>query len=175
VKNRYFLLGITGVLAISLAVPAFGGPSNPVASSAASAKTVAKRALSAANSAQNTANTALSTANSARTTANTAQTTATQARTAADEAKAIAATKLGPATSQNGDQSPSNPTGPKQIISSCPAGKLLSGGYITAGANQNDLTATVNTPYADSWVTTIEEGDAVATNWSVLGIVQCAG
>jgi hypothetical protein len=178
VKNRYFLLGITGVLALSLAVPAFGGPSNPIASSAASAKTLAKRALNAANAAQNTANTALSTANSAKTDAKNAQTTANEAKTAAADAKTIAESKLGTPTTQNGDVSASNATDSKQIISACPAGspKLLSGGYIFTGADADiaNLTAIVNSPYGNSWITTVAEGDAVAGNWGVTGLIQCA-
>ena len=175
-KNRYFLLGITGVLALSLAVPAFGGPSNPVASSAASAKTLAKRALGAANAAQNTANTALSTANSAKTDAKNAQTSADQAKVLATDAKTIAESKLGSPSTQNGDTSATNSTTPKQITSACPASspKLLSGGYLFTGATINDLTTTINAPYGNAWITQVEEGDAIAGNWGVTALIQCA-
>ena len=175
-KNRYFLLGITGVLALAMAVPAFGGPSNPIASSAASAKTLAKRALNAANAAQNTANTALSTANSAKTDAKNAQTAADQAKTAATAAQATANSKLGQPSTLTGDTSASNATDSKQIISTCPASQphLLSGGYIMTGTTTNDLTATANTPYGNSWITTVEEGDALATAWGVTGLIQCS-
>jgi hypothetical protein len=183
VKNRYFLLGITGVLAISMAVPAFGGPSNPIASSAKKGKNLAKRALNAANAAQDTANkaqttanTALTTANTAKTTADKAQTDATAAKTAAAAAQATANSKLGQPTTLTGDVSASNATDSKQIISTCPATQpnLLSGGYIMTGTATNDLTATTNTPYGSSWITTVEEGDAVATAWGVTGLIQCS-
>jgi membrane protein involved in colicin uptake len=183
VKNRYFLLGGTIVLALSLAVPALGGPSNPIASVSASAKKTANRALRAAaaaqdtaNKAQTTANTALTTANTAKTTADKAQVDATAAKAAAAAAQATADSKLGTPTTNSGDTSASNATDSKQIISTCPAAqpKLLSGGYIMTGAATNDLTATVNSPYGNQWITTVEEGDAVATNWGVTGLIQCA-
>jgi hypothetical protein len=87
-RRRYIVFGLSATLALALAVPALGGPSNPVASSAASAKKLANKALrkaneanAAAQSAQSTANQALSTAQSAQNAAQSAQTTANQANT----------------------------------------------------------------------------------------------
>ena len=51
-KRRYVLLGLASILAIALAVPAMGGPSNPLATTAASAKKTAKKALKKAKKAQ---------------------------------------------------------------------------------------------------------------------------
>ena len=65
-KARYTIFGLSVFLALALAVPALGGPSNPVAHTA-SALSKAKKAITLANNAQNTANTANSTANSALT------------------------------------------------------------------------------------------------------------
>jgi hypothetical protein len=51
---------------LALAVPALGGPSNPIASVSASVKQTATKALKKAKAAQKTANSALSAANSAQ-------------------------------------------------------------------------------------------------------------
>jgi len=104
-KKRYMVFGVSVLLALSLAVPAFGGPTNPVASISASAKATANKALkkakaaqktanaaqSAANAAQSTATSANSAASKAQTTANTANTAAGKAQTTADAAKTAAA------------------------------------------------------------------------------------
>jgi multidrug efflux pump subunit AcrA (membrane-fusion protein) len=96
-SKRYAVLGLSVVLALALAVPALGGPSNPVASMSASVKKIANKALKTAKAAQTTANTALSTANSAQTSAKSAaddakkaQTTANSAQASANSAKATA-------------------------------------------------------------------------------------
>ena len=100
-KKRYAVLGLSVFLALALAVPALGGPSNPIAGASASVKSTANKALKKAKSAEKTAKTALSTANSAnslagtvqdeakkaQTTANTAQSEAKKAQTTANEAK----------------------------------------------------------------------------------------
>jgi uncharacterized protein DUF3359 len=70
-KRRHVLLGVGAVLALSLAVPALGGPST-IAEKAVSLTKVSKKAklaLGTANSAQNTANNAQSAANNALSTA----------------------------------------------------------------------------------------------------------
>jgi multidrug efflux pump subunit AcrA (membrane-fusion protein) len=91
-------------LALALAVPAFGGPSNPIAGASASVKSIANKALKKAKAAQKTANGANATANAAlgeaktardeakkaQTTANTAQSTANTAKSTADAAKSTA-------------------------------------------------------------------------------------
>jgi type II secretory pathway pseudopilin PulG len=73
-NKRYAVLGLSLFLALALAVPALGGPSNPIASVSASVKSTANKALKKAKAAQKTANTALSTANSAQSTASGLQT-----------------------------------------------------------------------------------------------------
>jgi len=103
-SKRYAVLGLSVFLALALAVPAFGGPSNPIAGASASVKSTANKALKKAKAAQNTANGANATANAAlseaqtardeakkaQTTANTAKTTADGAKTTADGAKTTA-------------------------------------------------------------------------------------
>jgi membrane protein involved in colicin uptake len=84
------VFGLAVVLALSLAVPALGGPGNPVASISASVKSVANKALKKAKSAQKTANTALSAAEEAKTNAGKAQTTANEAKTNAGKAQTTA-------------------------------------------------------------------------------------
>jgi hypothetical protein len=44
-QRRFVVLGIASVLALALAVPALGGPSNPIADGAATAKKTANKAL----------------------------------------------------------------------------------------------------------------------------------
>ena len=64
-KRRNALIGLSAVLALSLVVPALGGPSNPIAEKALSLSKVnktAKRAQRTADSAQSAANSAQGTA-----------------------------------------------------------------------------------------------------------------
>jgi hypothetical protein len=112
-RKRYLILGLSLVLALALAVPAFGGPTNPISKSLASVKKTAYKALKTAKAAQGTANSALSAAQAAQSTAdkantevgkanteikkvqtsaNNAQTTANNALTTANSAKSAAAT-----------------------------------------------------------------------------------
>lgn len=121
-KKRYMVFGLSIVLALALAVPALGGPTNPIASVSASVKSIANKALKTAKKAQKTANTALSTANSAQgaasgaqgsadkalaeakkalTAGNNAQTSANTAKSVADAAKAAAAAAQSAADSAN--------------------------------------------------------------------------
>ncbi|HKZ12307.1 MAG TPA: hypothetical protein VJL81_00535 [Solirubrobacterales bacterium] len=121
-KKRYTVLGLSLVLALALAVPAMGGPTNPLASASKSVQSIANQALKKAKAAQKTANAAQSTANSAASAAtaansaadkaqstataaqkaaNAAQTTANGAKTTADTALATAnAAKTAAATAQ---------------------------------------------------------------------------
>jgi hypothetical protein len=65
-KRRHLLFGAAAVLALALAVPALGGPSNPIAEKALSLTKVnkkAKNALNTANAAQSSATSALGVAN----------------------------------------------------------------------------------------------------------------
>jgi hypothetical protein len=49
--KRYLVLGLGAVLALAVAVPAFGGSSDPSATTSASAKKTAKKALKKAKQA----------------------------------------------------------------------------------------------------------------------------
>jgi cytoskeletal protein RodZ len=89
-KSRYAVLFLSLVLALALAVPALGGPTNPIASISATVKQTANKALKKAKAAQNTANTALSAANSAQSSADSAQKTANSAQTTAKAAQTTA-------------------------------------------------------------------------------------
>jgi membrane protein involved in colicin uptake len=107
-KKRYTVLGLSLVLALALAVPAMGGPTNPLASASKSVQSIANQALKKAKAAQKTANAAQSTANSAsssasaansaadkaQNTATAAQKSATAAQTTANGAKSTADTAL---------------------------------------------------------------------------------
>lgn len=111
-KKRYTVLGLSVFLAIALAVPALGGPTNPVANISASAKGIANKALKKAKAAEKTANSALTTANSAQTTANSADTDAksagSSATTALNEAKKAQTSAAAAQASAAGAQASAN-------------------------------------------------------------------
>lgn len=165
-KTRYMVFGLSVVIALALAVPAFGGPTNPIASISASAKSIANKALKKAKAAQNTANTALSTANSAgtdaktaqteakkaQTTANNAQTSANTAKATADSAKTAAAAAEAAANAANANAN-TRISGSTEVIGTIPASKdtvreksasvscppedpVLSGGYFIEGGEE---------------------------------------
>jgi hypothetical protein len=133
--KRYMTLGFAIVLAIALAVPALGGPSNPIASSAVSAAQalkVAKKAKQKATAAQATANDALSRANGAQSTANSAQSAASAAQGDADAAQTTADTALAETADVSADDigyelefdsSALNSTSPKIVELQCDAGE----------------------------------------------------
>jgi hypothetical protein len=98
-SKRYAVLGLSVFLALALAVPALGGPSNPVASISATAKQIANKALKKAKAAQATANSALGTANSAQSEAKKAQATGTSAQATANTAQSTASSAQGTANS----------------------------------------------------------------------------
>jgi hypothetical protein len=155
-KKRYTVLGLSLFLAMALAVPALGGPSNPVASISASVKKTANKALKKAKTAQTTANNALSAANSAQSLASTVQgeakkakSTADSAKAAADEAKSAAATAQSTADSAKaaaeaananantrlktsslalGTATANDNTAEKHAEVTCPAGTVVLGG-----------------------------------------------
>ncbi|HMI80980.1 MAG TPA: hypothetical protein VK480_04265, partial [Solirubrobacterales bacterium] len=155
-KRRYAVLGLSVFLALALAVPALGGPSNPVASISASAKSIAKKALKKANAAQSTANNAQSTANTAlteakkgvsaaaaaQTSANNAQATADSAKKLAEEAGAAAAaanenaeSRIQAAT-QRSDSIAANTETSKGKTAACLSGEeTLGGGFFIGGSN----------------------------------------
>jgi trimeric autotransporter adhesin len=202
-KSRYLVLGLSLVFAIALAVPAFGGPTNPIASISASVKQTANKALktakaaqqtansaaSAAASAQSTANSANSTAatalkeaktaqtnaNTAQSTANTAKTTADAAKTAAAAAQATANSKFGNTNSDFGEFATTSATNSKVVLSVCSPGQITGGGYETTGAGANSVTATYTGSYGDSWLAALERvPGGGATTWSVRAIAICA-
>jgi len=170
-KKRYTVLGLSVVLALALAVPALGGPTNPVASISASAKSIAVKALKKAKAAQATANSALSaagnaqsdankaqttadkaqkTATTAQTAANTAQTTATNAQNTANDAKTAAAaaeananTRVKDSHEVIGTASALNTTASKNSSANCPSTEpVLGGGFFLGGSETNKVTVT---------------------------------
>jgi trimeric autotransporter adhesin len=181
-SKRYVALSLSVVLALVLAVPAFGGPSNPVANSAASLKKTATSALKTAKSArkaarkaQTTADSATSKANSAQTAANkaqtdatsginnaaAAQTAATAAQTSADSALAAANAAQASANgkvSNAGQRVEGTPVagavGGTLAGVNCPAGtKVTGGGFAVSGTDNNEVTVTLSTEfYNDNWI-----------------------
>jgi cytoskeletal protein RodZ len=191
-RNRYLVLGLAAFMAIALAVPALGGPSNPIASASKSALTVAKKAKrkaaqaqSSADAAQNTANNALSTANSAKTAAATAQTTAdgaqtaaTAAQAAADAANANANTRYDHIDHVEGTASPTNNADKALVAANCPAAddNATGGGWVANGAGSDDAQVSFNaTFYADQWVIIANDNGTSAGTWNIAPEVYCIG
>jgi hypothetical protein len=182
-NRRYLVLGLSSVLALSLAVPALGGPSSPIASISGSAKKVASKALRKANAAQGTADQALSTANSATSLANTAnttakaaQTSANNAQTAADAANANANTRFNDTTTVNGTASANDGTSPKNATANCPSGQFVTGGgYDIGGTDNNDEAIVTESTYGDSWFVIGQEIEgSTPGNWSLTARAICA-
>lgn len=191
-KKRYTVLGLSLFLALALAVPALGGPSNPIASVSASVKSIANKALKKAKTAQATAEAAQATANSASSaasgaqkdanaaqkTANTAQGTATTALSTANAAKTAAANAQTSAntakTAADNAQTTANSkmSGEVQVegeegttfgIAGCPSGKVpTGGGFIITGANNNSATVTESTQYGSAWIVFAKQINGVA-------------
>ena len=188
-KNRYLVLGLAAFLAVALAVPALGGPSNPIADGAASAKKTAKKALkkakkanqaakvaqSSADAAQLSADGAQSTASGAQSAAEGAQASADAAQASADAAQATADSKYGSVTNVEGTTSPTNGNAKSVVFANCPSGRDLSGGgYIVNGAGGVDARVTFNTGYLDAWG--VIAGDQGATGtWNVTPTARCIG
>jgi hypothetical protein len=190
-NKRYFVLGASIVLALSLAVPALGGPGNPIANTSASAKKLAKKALAAAdaaqqsaNKAQNTADDALSKANAAQTTANTANTKADAAKAAADAAQATADAAQASANQAfksthfaDGNVNGPSTTSPKLSGAACPGNEeSTGGGWNASGAASNDTSATINSEYLDGWLVQLAENDGVPAGdaWTLTSNATCA-
>jgi membrane protein involved in colicin uptake len=197
-KKRYTVLGLSLVLALALAVPALGGPSNPIAGVSASVKSIANKALKkaktaqsaaeaaqatansaagdastalkTANTAQSTAANALKTANTANSTANTANSTANTAKTAAAAAQSTANGKM------SGEVQVEGTEGSGLSIASCPGGKVpTGGGFIITGANNNSATPIESTQYGSSWLVIAEQINGVGgTSWGTVATVNCA-
>jgi trimeric autotransporter adhesin len=197
-KKRYTVLGLSLVLALALAVPAFGGPTNPVATASKSVQSIANQALKKAKAAQKTAKAAQSTANSASSTANTANTTANGAKTeavAANKAAAAAATAAGAAqatanaaktaaaTAQStaegkmsGEENIEGEAGTDIGFADCPEGKVpTGGGFIVSGANNNSATVTESTQYLNTWLSAASQISGTSgTTWHITSTVNCA-
>jgi membrane protein involved in colicin uptake len=201
-KRRYIVLSLSLVLALALAVPALGGPSNPIASTSASVKQIAVKALKKAKVAQKTANTALGVANSAQGAANdakgdvnkvqkevktaqttadaakgaaaTAQSAADAAKAAADAAQATANTKLGETFTEFGDGSGNSTTSGLDFVE-CPGdSEVTGGGYTTGGTGANQAVPVFTAAYGDAWLASLERIPGQAGTWSVQAIVTCA-
>ena len=194
-KSRYAVLFLSLVLALALAVPALGGPTNPLATistgvkatankalkTAKAAKSTANSALAAASSAQSTANSASSAAKNAQTTANAAntaaknaQTTANAAKAAAEAAQTTANSKFGTTFSEFGEESgPHTTTG--VAFAFCPSGsKATGGGYQTFGTGDNEVVPVIDTSYGDAWLADLQRIPGQADSWSVQAVVVCA-
>jgi hypothetical protein len=201
-KSRYAVFFLSLVLALALAVPALGGPTNPVATISASAKKIANRALNAAKAAQSTANSALSNANSAQNTATSAQnaaktaqstatsalnsaktaqgtaneakTSAAEAKTAAANAQATANSKFGSTFSEFGEESGVNTTSGVGFAF-CPSGsQATGGGYQTFGTGNKEVVPVIDTAYGDAWLAVLNRIPGQADSWSVQAMVVCA-
>lgn len=195
-NRRYAILGLSVFLALALAVPALGGPSNPVASLSATAKSIAKKALKKANNAQKTANSANSTANaalneakkgvtnaataqtaanSAKAAADKAQATADAAKAAAEKAEANANTRIKSASQVFGTSTATNTETDKNASVTCPAGQdTLGGGFAVGGAGNNSVTVTNSEHlfYANGWFIAAEAITGTPS-WSLAAIAMC--
>jgi hypothetical protein len=194
-KSRYAVFFLSLVLAIALAVPALGGPTNPVATLSASAKSIALKALKKAKAAQNTANSALSAASTAQNTANSAEknaksassaaatalTTAKTAQTAAEAAKSAAAaaqatanSKFGSTFTEFGAGSGSKTTVGADLVE-CPGGsQVTGGGYTTSGTGANEVVPIFTAAYGNAWLADLERIPGQADTWEVIASVTCA-
>jgi trimeric autotransporter adhesin len=184
-KARYTVLGLSVFLALALAVPALGGPSNPIAHSA-SALSKAKKAIRLANSAQSTANTALSTANTANSTANSAksaaaaaQSAAAAAQTSANNANANANNRVADSVSRFGAGSGTG-TGALSDSVTCNTGEVTLGGGFFASATPagdvNKVTVTTSDPlifYNDGWFAAGQPISGFNPNWAIGAVVEC--
>jgi membrane protein involved in colicin uptake len=194
-KGRYAVFFLSLVLAIALAVPALGGPTNPVATLSAGAKSIALKALKKAKAAQSTANSALSAANTAQDTANSAEknaknaastaatalTTAKTAQTKAEAAAAAAAAAQATANSKFGSTLTefSEASGPNTTfglaLAECPAGSSVTGGgYTTSGTGANEAVPVFTAAYGNAWLADLERIPGQADSWSVTASVTCA-
>jgi uncharacterized phage infection (PIP) family protein YhgE len=197
-RRRYVLLAITSILAIALTVPALGGPGNPIATGAASAKKTAQKALkkakqakkaaknaqttadgaaSAAAAAQTSADNAQSTANGAQTAAEAAQTSADAAQASADAAQASANSKYGDTDYVEGDTSATDSSASKTQAAGCVGSFTPSGGgYALAGTGANEVTVTLTSQYLSGWIVIAEEiGAGTANTWNLTTNVTCVG
>lgn len=200
-KRRYAVLGLSVFLALALAVPALGGPSNPVANISASAKSIANKALkkakaaqATANTANATANTALGTANSALTeakkgvtnaataqaAANAAQTTANAAKKAAEEANVAAANANANANSrvlgavERSGSSETNTETSKTASAECEGSEVTLGGGFFVGGTANSVTvnASERLLYGNGWFVSAKTISGTPS-WSLTAYAMC--
>jgi hypothetical protein len=193
-KRRYAVLGLSVFLALALAVPALGGPTNPVASISASAKSIANKALKkakaaqqTANTANGTANTALSTANSAlseakkgvtnaataQASANSAKKLAEEANTKAEAANANANNRVLGAVERSGSGESNNEISKSQSAS-CEGNEVTLGGGFFVGGTSNSVTVTASERliYGNGWFVS---GRAISgtPTWSLTAYAMC--
>lgn len=190
-KKRYTVLGLSVVLALALAVPALGGPTNPIASVSASVKSIANKALKKAKAAQTAANAAQATATgaendaqSAQKTANSAQSTATSAlktantaNSTANTAKAAAATAQATADGKmSGEVHVEGAEGSTISSAGCPAGKVpTGGGFIVTGSDNFAATVTESTQYLNGWLVIADQiKGTTGSSWGTVATVNCA-
>jgi len=187
-RNRYLVLGLASIIAIAFAVPALGGPSNPIASSAASAKKLANKALKKAKAANAAATTAQSTADSAQAAANAAQSTANGAQSAAEAAQATAdsaqstantaiSTKFDTVSNVEGSPSPNDSTDKSVVFASCPGAQPTptGGGFIINGGGAVEAITNFNTAYIGSWGVGALANGTSASNWTLTPTAVCIG
>jgi hypothetical protein len=162
-SKRYAVLGLSVVFALALAVPALGGPSNPIASTSASVKQTANKALKTAKAAKKTADSAANTANAAQSSANSASSDASKALTEAKKGVTAAATAQSAA---NTAQSTAN-----TAKSTADTAKATADAASAAAANAE---ANANTRIKSS-VQRAGETTAENTTASKFNSVSCAG
>jgi hypothetical protein len=186
-SKRYVTFGFTVLMALALAVPALGGPTNPVARASASASSTAKKALKAAKKAQTTANSAQTTANSASKAAAAAQTSANSASSAAGSANSAASAASSAAAAANANANTrlkttssvttSGTNGTSHITGvACPSGtEVTGGGYGLGGTSPQSAIVTSNRDYGNGWIAIAEEVDGGTSNtWSTDATAICA-
>lgn len=195
-SKRYLIFGLSVVLALALAVPAFGGPSNPIAGASASVKSIANKALKKAKAAQKTANGASATANAALTegktareeakkaqatanaaqsTANTAKGTADAAKAAAEQAEANANTRIQASTQVVGEPSLENTTASKFASASCGTGQPVLGGGFSVGGENNKVTVSQSEEqlYGGGWFVAAQSIAGQTPTWAITAIAIC--
>lgn len=197
-KNRYLVLGLSVVLALALAVPALGGPTNPIASISATVKQTANKALNKAKKAQQTANKAQTAANNAQNAADKAQTTANTANTAAGKAQTTANDALAKANAAAAAAKAAQDTANSKVSKGanfesgeatsasggaafasvgCPTGEFSSGGgYSIGGADASKARVNLTSQYLGGWVVEATNISGLAGNsWSLTAFATCLG
>lgn len=165
-KKRYVVLSAAVFLAVSIAVPALGGRSNPIAETFASATKIAKKAHKRATRANKRVKRANKRVKKVNKNAN-------QALDAAGDAQSSADSKYG-----NVDHiaaaSGSNSNASKTIAAECPSGfEVTGGGYRIDGQATHDVRVIFNTRQPGAWVVVAEEVNPTGDNWKLTATVNC--